>query len=322
MPYGYPATKIEWVALSPNGQGDPIPGTSISLTDYADSLTGGRVYVLKGITGFDAPTHEVFYDELNGLDGGLFRHARTTTREIFIPVIMWATSRPDFLELKRDFLARINPLNGPGRILVTEGDNTSRYLDCYYTGGAEGTYSEDEGGFFWQKYGLVFRAMDPYWYDASPVQINWTSGSADVVPFFGLPGEPFFGLRLNPSRSINGAAEVTSIGDFDAWPTWFITGPVEGVVFTAEGASEGEFTLNVSLGTGEVLYVDTRPSRRRILKLTDPPIIAGTNFWSVLEPGDAFWPLKHGVTTITITAGSVSADTAISMNYRPRYYSA
>lgn len=324
MPYGYPTTQIEWVALSTaEGQSEPIPGASISLTDYTDASTGKQIIVMKGISGFDAPTVEVFYDEMSGLDGGLFRHTRVTTREIFIPIALWATSRQAFLDLKRDLLSRFSPLRGIGRLRVTEGDNTSRFLDCLYTGGAEGAYTEDEGGFFWQKYGLTFRAMDPYWYDDVPQQVNWTSEAADLKPFFGSPSEPqFFGLRLNPSRSINGSTPVTSLGDYDTWPTWSITGPLNGVSMSVSGASVGSFTLNVSLGVGEVLYVDTRPSKRRILKLTTPPIVSGTNFWSVLEPGDSFWPLAPGVNTITINAGSVGPGTAISMNYRPRYYSA
>lgn len=323
MPYGYPATKIEWAALSSSESlAEPIPGTAISLTDYSDAPTGGRIIAMKGISGFEAPPVTVFYDELNALDGGLFRHTRASAREIFIPVVIWASTRPDFLTLKRSFLARLNPALGPGRISVTEGDNTTRFVDCYYVGGAEGSYTEDEGGFYWQKYGLEFRAMDPYWYDATPIQIDWTSESADLESFFGDPGEPFFGLRLNPSRSINGSTPITSVGDYDTWPTWNITGPVDGVSMAVSGASTGAFALDVSLSSGEVVHVDTRPSKRRIIKLTTPPILVGQNFWRTLNPGDSFWPLKPGINTINITAGSVGPGTAITMNYRPRYYSA
>lgn len=323
MPYGYPATTIEWVALSQGeGLSDPIPGEAVSLTDYSDPLTGGRIHVMKGIAGFDAPTVDVFFDEISGLDGGLFRHTRVTTREIFIPIALWANTRQAFVALKRNLLKQINPARGFGRIRVTEGDNTTRYIDCHYLGGAEGAYSEDEGGFFWQKYGLQFRAMDPYWYDEIPAQVNWTSEAADLKSFFGDGSEPFFGLRLNPSRNINGSTSVTSLGEYETWPTWNITGPVDGLSMTVSGASEGSFTLNVSLASGEVLHVDTRPTKRRILKLTAPPVIAGQNFWEVLEPGDFFWPLAPGENEINIVAGSVGPGTAISMNYRPRYYTA
>ena len=321
MPYGYPATQIDWVALSP-AQGEPIPGESISLTHYSDPVTGGRVHVMPGATGFDAPPIQLFYDELTGLDGALFRHARASAREVFIPVVMWADSRPAFLELKRTFLARLNPLRGPGRLVVTEGDNTGRYLDCYYESGAEGSYAVEEGGFFYQKYGLIFRCLDPFWYSSQAVTIEWSSGSSGLKKFFGDEGEPFFGLRLNPSHQIDGETPVTSVGEVDTWPVWTITGPVDGLTFAASGASSGSFHLNVVLGPGDVLYVDTRPSRRRILKLTNPPIIEGLNYWPALRPGDVFWPLKPGLSNITISAGSAGAETSISMTYRPRYYSA
>lgn len=323
MPYGYPATNVEWVTLSSGeGQSDPIPGDAISLTEHDDPVTGGRVVIMKGMSGFDAPPIEMFYDEMSGLDGGLFRHSRVTTRELFIPLIMWATSRQDFLTLKRDLLSRMSPASGLGRLKLTEGDNTSRYIDCRYTGGAEGTYTEDEGGFFWQKYGLTFRALDPFWYDVSPQQVNWTAEAAELKSFFGDGSEPFFGIRLNPSRGINSTTPVTSLGDYYTWPTWTIQGPLEGLTVAVSGASTGSFTLDVSLGTGEVLHVDTRPSRRRIIKLDEPPIVVGQNFWSVLESGDQFWPLSKGLNEITLTAGSVGPGTSISMNYRPRYYSA
>jgi hypothetical protein len=274
---------------------------------------------MKGMTGFDAPPVEVFYDETTGLDGGLLRHTRVSTREMFIPVIIWAKSRPDFLALKRDLLGRLNPARGVGRLRFTEGDGTARHVDCVYTGGAEGTYSEDEGGFFWQKYGLTFRAMDPYFYAESPIEVQWSSGAESLVPFF---SEPFLGLHLNASRSINGSVPLSAVGDFEAWPTWLITGPIDGVSFAVSGASTGSFTLNVSLGVGDVVYVDTRPSKRRILKLDNPPFLIGDNWWDRLEPGDTFWPLNPaGTNTVTINATNVGPTTAISMSYRPRFYS-
>jgi len=320
MPYGYPATQIDWVALSyQEGQLDPIPGESMSLTDY--NVDGARMWVMKGLQGFDAPTVDLFYDELSGQDGGLYRDSRTTTRELFVPVFLYAETRPKFLALRRNLLSRIHPSKGPGRLVVTEGDATSRYIEVRYSGGAEGTYSEDEGGFFWQKYGLTFRAIDPFWYDTAPVEVTWTSGSEELKSFFGDGTEPFFGLRLNPSRAINGVTPVESAGDHDTWPVWNITGPVDGLTLSVSGASEGSFALNVSLGPGEVLHVDTRPRQRRIIKLTSPPILIGQNFWDVLEPGDQFWPLRQGTNDIEVSAGAVGPGTSISMTYRPRYYS-
>lgn len=321
MPNGFPYTKIEWVNLTTvPGQSDPVQGNTISLTDYTQPATGSYITTLKGIQGFDAAPTQLFFDELSGNDGGNYRGSRVPTREIFIPIVFGSADRAVMNNLKRDLLSRLNPARGVGRIVVTEGDGSTRYIDCLYEGGAEGDFGADSHGFLHQKYGLKFRAIDPYWYSATKIQVPFGALVGGLKPFFGTP---FFGLGINASAGLNQAVPLTLSGDVETWPTWTIQGPVDAVTFGLSGTTTASWKLNFPLTTGQTAYVDTRPKMRKILFLTAPPALTGVNNWDKLQTGDDFWPLAPlGNNTVTISAGAIGATTTVTMNYRPRFYSA
>ncbi|GAA2665191.1 phage tail family protein [Nonomuraea recticatena] len=319
MPYGWPSTRIEWANLTTvAGNPEPIPEASVMLTGGPDVVT------LKGIQGFDAPPAQIYYDELSNTDGGYFREARNMTREVFIPVQIFGEDRNAFLTNKRNLLRMLNPARGLGRLTVTEGDSSARYLDCIYSGGAEGSYGKEDSGFLWQKYGLTFRAIDPYWYAGSVVEYNFSSASEQMKPFFGTP---FFGLAINRTHSINQGVTLEITGDVDTWPTWLITGPCNGITFEVQaGATIRKFGLSdLQLNAGQQVFIDTRPGRRRIT-LVDPDgggPTQGDNIWESLDVGDAFWAVVAGTQNlVTISMNESGSTSSVNLKYRPRFYSA
>ncbi|MEO3857489.1 hypothetical protein [Acrocarpospora sp. B8E8] len=320
MPHGWPSTAIEWADLiEVTDSLEPVPESWFNLAG-PDPDTGGRIYTLPGITGFDAPPVEIFYDERLSLDGAHLRGARNTSREIFIPVMVEGPDRGIFLRFRRKLLSYLNPGRGLGRIRLTEGDATSRYLDCVFTGGAEGDYGTGQSGFLWQKYGLTFRAIDPFWYSTGTVDIQFSSTATGLKPFFGTP---FFGLNINSTHSLNGAVTLTVAGDVETWPTWKFTGPLDGITLALSGYTTAAYRLDVSLASGQTLYIDTRPGRRRILLLDDFNAATGINYWDRLHAGDSFWPVSPvGTSAVTLTVGDVGPETTAYLSYRPRFYSA
>jgi hypothetical protein len=314
----WPYTEIEWVNLvSVSGQTDPIPGASISLSNYNEA--GGGIRVLKGIQGFDAPSFQIIADELPAIDGAVLRSTRAASRNVFIPIAIWGSTRQDFLNIKRDLLSRMNPNKGLGRIRVTEPDGASRFLTVSYVSGAEGDYGRETGGMgMWQTLGLNFQAFDPYWYANDDIVIEF--GQSDFVPFLDAP---FFGLRLNEAAAINQAVPIESRGDVDTWPTFLITGPAVNLNFQITGPVVADFTINATVPFGQYLYVDTRPLKKKILLVNNPNVLTGQNLWSKLANGDTFWPISplEG-NVITISATGMNTNSAVTMVYRPRYYSA
>ncbi|MEU4579981.1 hypothetical protein [Nonomuraea sp. NPDC023979] len=283
------------------------------------NLTSGAdgIITLPGLKGFDAPPYSLFYDELAALDGGYPRHSRATSRELFIPVFLTAPDRPGLLALKRGLIAALNPTLGPCRITFTEGDGSRRFIDAYYVDGARGDEGQDISGLLWLKYGLIFRALDPFFYSGSAQTIKFTTGSLEVIPFF---GEPFLGRSfINKAHSLNGSSTITITGDVDTWPTWTIHGPATSMTFTRKvpNAPDQAFTVNAGLSESQTLVIDTRPRRKSVI---DP--VTGENLWRLLGPSPNLWPISPGLNEVFIDVANVGAETSVSLTYSPRFQSA
>lgn len=281
-------------------------------------LTAGQPFsVLPGMKGFDMPPWEIKYDEMAALDGAYLRSVRSPTRELFIPVHMEAASRGELLALKRDFLASISPVNGLCRITLTEEDGSRRYIDALYFDGARGDEGRDVSGVEWLRWGLIFRALDPFFYSGQTHTIRFTSGALELFPFFGDPflGRPF----LNKAHSLNGESEITITGDVDTWPVWTIHGPANGATFTRRvpGQPDQTFSLNMSLSSTQAVIIDTRPRNKAVYDAG-----TGENLWRFLGPSPHLWPISRGSNQVAIEVGSVGGETAVNLTYSPRFLSA
>jgi len=302
----WPFTSLVWLPARTGAQ-------AVYLTT-GEGISENGIVVQPGLRGFDAPSFQYSYTETPGLDGAHLNKVRIPSREIFIPVYIQGSDRGDFLTKKRNFLKAINPVGSfnAGRLYVIEGDSSTRTIDLYYQDGAEGDYGVAAGGFHWQKYGLRFLAMDPYFYGSTTETRTFRGDSGDLTPFF---SSPFFGLHLNKTLSFNGSVTLDIVGDVDTWPIWKITGPVESATFTNHSVNQ-EFTFTYSLLAGDSITIDTRPGIKTVTHSD------GDNLWSALDPNPQFWPVAPYANEIEIgVTGSTSA-TEISIEYTPRYLSA
>ncbi|MFI9591044.1 hypothetical protein [Nonomuraea sp. NPDC052265] len=308
------------------------PRTTVELATPADVAAGsGGVYTssynltsgehgiltLPGMKGFDAPNYTLFYDELPALDGGFPRDVRAPARELFIPVHLSAPDRPALLALKRGLLAALNPKRGQVRITLTEGDGSKRFIDAFYVSGAEGDEGQDLAGFDWLKYGLIFRAIDPYFYSGNVQTIRFTTGDLEMKPFF---GDPFLGRSLiNKSHSLNGVSQITVTGDEDTWPTWTVHGPASNMTFTRKVPNQPDqaFSIDGGLSSTQALVIDTRP---RFKSVKDA--VTGENLWTLLGAAPHLWPISPGLNEVFIDVNGVGLETSVNLTYMPRYLSA
>ncbi|MEQ4716090.1 hypothetical protein [Nonomuraea sp. B19D2] len=309
----WPRTVVE--LATPQDVAAGVGGVYTS--SYNLSNTAEGVMVLPGMKGFDAPAFTLFHDEMPALDGGYLRHVRAPARQLFIPVVLTAPDRPGLLALKRGFLASLNPMNGPCRITFTEGDGSRRFIDAYYYDGATGSEGTDDAGFLWVKYGLVFRALDPYFYAGVSQSIRFTTGNLQLNPFF---GDPFLNRPLlNKAHSLNGESTITITGDVDTYPTWTIHGPTTGMTFTRQiaGQPDQSFSLNTSLSETRAVIVDTRPRSKSVRDAE-----TGENLWQYLGPSPHLWPVAPGTNKVVINIDGVGGETSVTLSYLPRFISA
>ncbi|GAA2294096.1 hypothetical protein GCM10010149_47570 [Nonomuraea roseoviolacea subsp. roseoviolacea] len=309
----WPRTTIE--LATPKDVAEGAGGFYVSRFNLTSGAQG--IVTLPGVKGFDAPPFSLAYDELPALDGGHPRHSRATSREVFIPVHMSAPDRPSLLALKRSFVAALNPTFGPCRITVTEGDGSRRFIDAYYVAGAEGDEGQDLAGFEWVRYGLQFRALDPYWYSGETVERIFRDSIGDLKPFFSAP---FLGLNINRTFTLNQSTVLTVTGDVETWPEWRVNGPVDGLTFTRADTdgTTASFSMDVTLTPTQSAYIDTRPGRKRATLLDGTE----TNLWDTLGPNPNLWSIKPGDNTVTLAIDGTGASTSVNLTYRPRFISA
>ncbi|WP_344859732.1 phage tail domain-containing protein [Planomonospora alba] len=307
----WPKTAVEWTPPRDLAQG----GTALPKYNFRSGA--GGILLMPGARGFDAPPFMLSYDEMPGIDGAIPRNVRAGSRELFLPLYLYGADRPSMLAVKREFLASLNPAFGPGRLTVTEGDGSSRWIEAHYAYGAEGDEETEVSGFTWCKYGLVLRAMDPYWYSSETVERTFRDSVGDLKPFF---SDPFFGLNINRTYTLNQSVTLEVSGDVETWPEWRINGPVSGVTFSRQdaGGAVESFTMDLSLSPTQAAYIDTRPGRKQAILLDG----SETNLWEKLGPNPNLWAIKPGSNTVTLAVQGTGVGTSINLSYRPRFISA
>lgn len=274
-------------------------GTTWDLGDYTNTfLTLGR-------RGYDSPPYQVYADESPGFDGEVFTGARTTARNMIIPLYVRGADRNQFLTRKRQLLTALSPRRGLATITVAETDGSQRTIQAFYTGrGGEGDLQRDNQGRTWARFTLEFRAPDPYW-RGQPLHYEFTNAA---------PGSfyPILPLRVSSGTTL-GTSTVYVPGEVEAFPVWTVHGPTSGGISLQYQGGGRALNLTSNLTAAEQITIDTDPVR---LTIADQ---AGNNRWADLQGGSSLFPLPPGDATIIVTAAGATPATRITLDIQPRY---
>lgn len=258
-----------------------------------------------GVSGRFMPKIDFVEEETPGRPGARIRRVKTPPREIGVPVWFHGATSADLRAQLRTIVRRLYPTLGDGRLRCTGPDGTVRELVCRYAQGLEGAETVENGGTLALGAVLVFRAAeDPFWRALTPTTIDFTTGTPPA--FF-----PMFPMRLARS-SIFGGVEVVNDGDVEAWPIWTISGPGAGLTLTNDTTGEA-LTLSTTIAAGESITIDTSPGVKTVL-LND-----GTNLYPDLDSASVLFSLAPGPNAITVDLIGSTADSEVTLSYRPRY---
>lgn len=263
-----------------------------------------------GDSGLDMPPISMVEDVIPGQAGTRLREVRVAARDAVLPFYMEQNSDTELRDLLRSLARRLNPQRGDGRLRHINGDGTSRDLTCRYNGGLEGTRTNGSAGPTSRKGALLFRAHDPFWYDATPVSSTFTTGVQPV--FF---SDPFFGSAKLASDTVLGEQTVSNQGDVETWPVWTVKGPASSILL--ENVTTGQkIDLPVALTAAQSVVVDTRPFRKTVRRDD------GTNLFGLMAAGSALWSIEQGSVQIRTTIPGSTADTFVTLVYARRWLSA
>lgn len=194
----------------------------------------------------------------------------------------------------------------PGTLVVSRPDGTSRQVRVYCINGPDqGDDDSTKSGLMWSTYTVTFQAPDPFFEDADSTDLEFGIYTAPGIP-------PMPPIQLAPS-SLLGQTEVVNTGDADSYPVWRITGPGKPTITnTTSGRS---FGLNVTLGVGEVVTVDTRPTMQSAVDGL------GANRWPDLvksSPRD-LWPLLPGLNELNLNMAGSAAGSKVVLSYTRKW---
>lgn len=260
-----------------------------------------------GVIGRFMPPVDFIEEEVPLEDGVRVRRPKVRARDLVLPITVMGATEVELRTRIRTWLSRLNPTRGAGRLRVTAPDGSQRELHCYYADGMQGNESIDEAGLVWQRFAVMLRAGDPYWYDSSTVVVPFTTGEA--ATFF-----PIFPLRLSGSE-VFAETTVDNTGDVKTWPIWTITGPGSGLVLRNLTTGK-ELSLSRELSAGETITIDTSPGVKTIT-LND-----GTNLMGEMDDGWSLWPIERGSNSIRIELTGATEDSSVMLVYRRRYLGA
>ncbi|MCP8970576.1 phage distal tail protein [Ectobacillus ponti] len=263
--------------------------------------------VLPGTAGRFMPPVEFIEGEVPFQSGSYLRQVNIKSRDVDIPLRVTGANDAEIWGILRNLLRLFNPVRGNGRLRVTAPDGSQRELTCRYHSGLELSETLENRMETFQKFILVLRAFDPFWYDVATNVQTFTTGQP--ATFF-----PFFPIRLS-SSTVFADTSVNNTGDVPAWPEWIITGPGD-TIFLRNLTTGEVLNLNTSLGAGETLTVDTKPGKKSVRKGD------GTNLYYTLSDDSALWSLRQGVNNIRIEMSNATDQSSVQLSYRNRYWGA
>jgi len=263
-----------------------------------DTITFDRSeFVLnEGLLGLGIPPTVVRIDE-SSRDGGTFRFSRRGIRQIDLPVTVLGDTALD-VETSLRRLAKITQdTSGPTRLTALR-DAGNIFIDLHYVGGAELNFGGTNGGKQFAKALFSFQAAYPYWQSADTEEFTITTGATGRGLLPNLTK-----LQVASSQAI-GLINVNNTSDVPVYPTFIVTGPVDGLQVTLNG--EGwAFTEN--LATGEQFTVDH--SAATVVNT------AGANRYDILDTSPKFFALQPGTSSILVVGTNATGDTEINASY-------
>jgi hypothetical protein len=286
-----PSLRERWVWIR-------YDGAPIELTRFTNGFE-----VTKGMMGRGAPRPRIRRDIVPGQPGERTREITHGLRELTMPLTVLADSYDDLHDKLAYLVSEMDPVGEDGVLRRIDRDGNESDLFCRVTSGLS-VDGEGQYGPRMHKALLIFQADDPYWY--GPTQTRPFSGST------GTPWFPWLPVGLG-SSSVIGDVTIINDGDVETWPVWTIIGPATDpeIINVTTGKT---FTLEfpAPLDADEAVIIDTRPFAKSVRYMP-----SGAN-WRQYLVQRSLWPLIKGVNELSLSLGSTTSASYISIAYRNR----
>src|SRR6185312_14795392 len=165
----------------------------------------GNYWAIIPRQGFYSPSWNLVEQDVPNQDGNRLRTVLAQPNVVRQVLLIKNTTESNYLANVRTLRQAMNPKRGAGILQFQAADGTVRQLNCVLQSGLEGDESSGVRGPAWIKAPCVWRAADPYWYDASATVATYSTFTAKTV---------------------------VNSGDAVFWPQWSIHGPTTNLTIT------------------------------------------------------------------------------------------
>lgn len=306
------------------GPGNPVQELDIPKATWVDPrgnewpLTQPDAYpwfTTRGVSGINSASPLSITSDDQPRGGTTVRHIQPGSRSIVWPLLVEGPTHSQFLQHYRELMRAFTMTRryGPGRLIISRPDGTSREIDAYYQ---EGWADTPEGSMRWELVALMLYCPSPFWRGRTAVRDQRTYQGSQLPSYLSIFPQ------VATARSLGQRSTVVNPGDVEAWPTWTIRGPMESVQAINHTLARS-WSLSATafrgspLALGETVTVTTDPAR-----VIGPAIDGYTGWAGALNwPGAELWPVDEGENDVEYIAVGGGAGSEIELSFLPRYES-
>lgn len=267
-------------------------------------LAAANGVVVGRKAGFGMPPIDITQDVVPFTPGGVTTAVRHGVRKIdvvLVPNVVSAPSTAGLRAVLRDLAYRMDPTRGVGYLSIVTPVDSLR-IACRYEQGMEWNEAR---GLMQAALPMVatFRCDSPYFEALTETAIG-PEVMAGGGAFFPILPVSFSSSDFTPQFTI------VNTGSAPAEPVWTVTGPCSSAVVITNTTYSESMTVDVTLGAGEVLTIDTRTGSRAIE--VDGVSVLGSFY------GELF-TLRPGTNVVDVLVPAATAGaTTVEGSYRRR----
>ena len=271
--------------------------------------------VVMSEEGFGMPPLNYITDRAPFQHGDSVRTFVLETRPMQVVVLYQFCSRSEYWNGRSELIDTLRPnritdLDNPGKLLYYLGNGSKRQLDVFLEGGPVFPPRDDSAWREWSfTEALRFVAHDPIWYNPTQKSMAFTGATNATFPIE-------FPVAFTAFQM---TAAVPYLGNWLEYPSFEITGPIEGLHIHNHTTDES-ITLGYNLPAGYSITISLHG--RKTITQSD-----GQNLIGYLTPESSLteWALvpdpiaPGGVNTLHIYGSGTTGATAATMRWYDRY---
>jgi hypothetical protein len=286
----------------------PVPYDIITFTN-ADGVAinfSNPPYQLNDHEGFGISEFEDTFVEPPGGHGAYWYDTRMSAKVVAIDFTVMEEGVVERQNQRRNLVALLNPLLGPGIIRLEQVNGVIRELVCKLSE----SFDMPTSGFLGSgamQYTMNFKSHGiPAFYDPT---INAYVFSGATIP--GTFSFPWSFPRVFAQSGFFGTVPFNNVGDIETPVHITLVGPALNPIFRNDTTGEQLATTGLTLAAGQTLEIDTDPNNLQFQ-------IGGVDAWNYIDVAQ-FWMLARGTNNIVLDIGGTTSATNGSVTWYSRY---